>query len=164
MAGMLQQGKPVAAVLQAPKKAAAAGGSAEGGDQGGAYEEAMGMARKALYEAEAARDVAKAMRSAPSPEQGLADTAYEMVSIVDEATQGRVPDEDLVPLAAEILGEVADIAQAAGVQVKGSVIAKAMQLMLVRYVTEQGMDPSQLQAAMAQVDTEQLGAKLEQGA
>lgn len=161
MAGMLQQGKPVAAVLQAPKSPPS---EAPAGEQSGAYEEAMGMARKALYEAEAARDVAKAMKSAPSPEQGLADTAYEMVTIVDEATQGRVPDEELVPLAAEILGEVADIAQAAGIQVKGSVIAKAMQLMLVRYVTEQGMDPSQLQAAMAQIDPEQVGAQLDKGA
>ena len=34
-------------------------------------------------------------------------------------------------------------------------------MMLVRYVTEQGLDPSQLQAAMAQVDPEKLGAQLD---
>ena len=87
-----------------------------------------------------------------------------MVSIADERTQGSIPDEQLVPFAAEVLGEVADIAQATGIEVKGATIAKAMQMMLVRYVTEQGMDPTQLQAAMAKVDPEALGAKLDKEA
>ena len=163
MAGMLQlPEKQPAAMPSAQQPAQPADNQGDG--ESPAYAEAMGMARKALYADEAARDVAKAMKSAPSPEQGLAETAYEMVSIVDEATQGRVPDEELVALAAEILGEVADIAQAAGVEVKGAVVAKAMQMMLVRYVTEQGLDPSQLQQAMAQVDPEQVGAALDKEA
>ena len=62
----------------------------------------------------------------------------------------------------EVLGEVADIAMAAGVDVKGATIAKAVQLMLVRYVTDQGLDATQLQQAMAQVNHEQLGAAMDQ--
>jgi hypothetical protein len=132
---------------------------AEGGS---AYDQAMGLVREALYSKEAARDVAKAMKVAGDPAQGLADTAYEMVTIADEGTQGQVPDEELVSLATEVLGEVADIATAAGIEVKGATIAKAMQMMLVRYVTEQGLDPTQLQQAMAQVNPDELGAKLDQ--
>lgn len=127
----------------------------------GAYDRAMGIAREALYGKEAARDVAKAMKAAKDPAEGLANTAYEMVTIADEATEGQVPDEQLVALASEILGEVADIAEAAGVEVKGATIAKAMQMMLVRYVTEQGMDATQLQQAMAAVNTDELGAELD---
>lgn len=133
----------------------------QAGQDSGAYDRAMEIARQALYGKEAARNVAKALKAAPDPVEALANTAYEMVAIADEATEGQVPDEELVALASEILGEVADIATAAGIEVKGATIAKAMQMMLVRYVSEQGMDPTQLQQAMAQVDPEQLGAELE---
>jgi hypothetical protein len=126
-----------------------------------AYDKAIGIVREALYGKEAARDVAKAMQSANDPAEGLATTAYEMVAVADEATEGMVPDEMLVPLASEVLGEVADIAIAAGIEVRGATIAKAMQSMILRYVTEQGMDPTQLREAMAQVDQEQLGATLD---
>ena len=91
-------------------------------------------------------------------------TAYEMVAIADEATNGEIPDEELIAFASEVLGEVADIANAAGVPVGGAQIAKAVQLMLLRFVTEQGIDTTQLQQAMAAVPPEQVGSMLEQGA
>lgn len=125
------------------------------------YAEGMAIVRKALYGAEAARDMAKALKSAQDPAQGLADAAYEMVTIADEATQGRIPDERLIPFASEVLGEVVDIAKAAGVEVKGAQITKAVQIMLLRYVGEQGLDTTQLQAAMSQVDPEKVGAALD---
>jgi len=135
--------------------------AAGGGD---ALQRAMAVVHKSLYGAEAARDVANAMKSADDPAEGLAMTAYEMVAIADEATNGEIPDEQLIAFASEVLGEVADIANAAGVPVGGAQIAKAVQLMLVRYVTEQGIDPTQLQQAMAAAPPEQVGAMLEQGA
>ena len=52
--------------------------------------------------------------------------------------------------------------QAAGIEVKGAMIATAMRTMLLRYVTEQGMDASQLQQAMADMDPQALGAALDQ--
>lgn len=129
--------------------------------QAGAYEQGMNIVREALYGKEAARDVAQALKVSNNPSEALSTTAYEMVTIADEATQGAIPDEELIAFASEVLGEVADIAIAAGIEVKGATIAKAMQLMLVRYVTEQGMDPTQLQQAMAQVNPDELGAELD---
>ena len=128
------------------------------------YDEGMAIVRKALYGAEAARDMAKALKSAQDPAQGLADAAYQMVTIADEATQGSIPDERLIQFASEVLGEVVDIATAAGVEVKGAQITKAVQIMLLRYVSEQGLDTTQLQAAMSQVDPEKVGAALDKGA
>jgi hypothetical protein len=72
------------------------------------------------------------------------------VAVADEAVDG-IPEESLVGFAADVLGEVADIAEAAGLQVKGAQIAKAVQMMLIRFVTEQGLDPTQLQQAMARI-------------
>ena len=156
--GKLPPPRPAAAAPGAP---VAPGAAPEADESNPAYQAAMKIAMQALYGAGGAKDVAKAIQSASDPAEGLADTAYEMVSIADEKTQGQVPDELLVSLATEILGEVADIAQAAGIEVKGAMIATAMRSMLLRYVTEQGMDASQLQQAMADMDPQALGAALD---
>ena len=153
MQGMLakQMTKPGTAEQPMPKE----------GQDGSAVDQGMAFVRKALYGAEAAREVATSLKKAPDPSQGLADTAYEMVKMADEATEGAIPDEQLIQFASDVLGEVADIAVAAGIEIKGAQIAKAVQAMLLRYVSEQGLDVTQLKQAMAQVDPEAVGATLD---
>jgi hypothetical protein len=107
---------------------------------------------EALYSQKAAKDVALALKSAPSPVEGLASTAYEMTSVVDERTDGEVPDELLLPLAMKVLEEVAEIGEAAGVKYQNSDIAMAYQQMLLRFLGEQGVDTTQLEQAMSQID------------
>lgn len=121
-----------------------------------AFQSAIKMAMQALYEAKAAKGVAESLKAAPDPVQGLADTAYEMTSIVDERTDGSVPDELIVPLGMAILGEVVEIGTAAGVQYQPADIAQAFKTMLLRFLGEQGMDTTQLQQAMDQVDPQEF--------
>jgi len=117
-----------------------------------AFQAALQLAMEALYEGEAARDVAQGLLAAPDPVVGLADTAYEIVTVVDERTEGQVPDELLVLLSVSILQEVADIGEAAGLDVSPQVVAEAFKQMLLRFLGEQGMDTTQLEQAMAEVD------------
>lgn len=117
-----------------------------------AFQAAMQLAMQALYENDAARDVAQSLQSAPDPVTGLADTAYEMVSVVDERTEGEVPDELLVLLAVNILQEVAEIGEAAGIDTSATVLAEAFKQMLLRFLGEQGLDTTELEQAMAEVD------------
>ena len=117
-----------------------------------AFQAALQMAMQALYEGEAARDVAQGLQSAPDPVTGLANTAYEIVSVVDERTEGQVPDELLVLLSVTILQEVAEIGEAAGVDTSPQVLAEAFKQMLLRFLGEQGLDTTQLEQAMAEVD------------
>lgn len=117
-----------------------------------AFVAAMEFAMKALYEKKAAIDVAEALKLSQDPAEALANAAYEMTSIADEKTQGQVPGDLLVLLASRILEEVATIAEAAGVELKGGVIAQALKQMILRYMGEQGLDTSQLQTAMDAVD------------
>lgn len=131
------------------------------GEESDAYKAAMAFVMEKLYRAEAARQVADAVKKAPNPAEGLAEFAYEIVTIADERTQGAIGDEEIIEFASEVLGEVAEIAEAAGVKVTGQVIAEATRSMLIRWVTEQGGDPTQLQAEMGKIDTAQLGAELE---
>ena len=171
MAGLLNLPQP-AAPQAAPKPQAQPQAQPPQGQQGEpdaatdpAYAKAMQIADDALYGKGAAKEVANAIKAARDPVEAMANTAYEIVSIADEATEGQVPDELLVQLSTEILGEVADIAEAAGIEVKGAQIARAVQMMLLRWVTEQGLDPTQLRAAMEQVNPDEIGAQLDkQGA
>jgi hypothetical protein len=135
------------------------GEAPEQGDTSGAPDEnnpafvaAVKLAMQALYEKGAAQDVAKQIRAAQDPVQGLSDIAYEMTSVVDEKTQGKVPDELIMMLAIKVLSEIGDIAEASGIKVTASEISAAFKDMLLRFLGENGMDTSQLQQAMDQID------------
>lgn len=126
--------------------------SAESGNSE-SYDAAIEYAMTALYKQGGAKQLAQALRAAgDNPAQAMADAAYQMMQVIDEKTGGDIPDEELVPLATEVLTEVAEIAEAAGVNVEGSTIAAAMKTMLIRFVQEQGGDTTQLEQAMGQID------------
>jgi|GEM_PF-2360619 len=128
------------------------------------YQQAMEFAMEAMYGQGAAKEMAKSLKSSGDPVEAMANTAYEIVSIVDERTDGAVPDELLVLFASRILEEVAEIADAAGVQYKPSDIALALKQMILRFLGEQGVDTTQLQQAMDQVDPEEFNrASAEEG-
>jgi hypothetical protein len=116
------------------------------------FQSALQFAMSALYENEAAREVAQGLREAPDPVAGLADTAYEIVSIADERLDGEVPDDLIILLAINILQEVAEIGEAAGVDVSPTNVAEAFKQMLLRFLGENGMNTAELEQAMAEVD------------
>jgi hypothetical protein len=120
------------------------------------FTQAMAFAMEALYKRKAAKDIAKTLRDSESPVDALADTAYNIVSIVDERTEGAVSDDLLALFASRILEEVVEIAQAAGVEVKPSDTALALKQMILRFLGEQGVDTTQLEQAMDQVNPEEF--------
>lgn len=138
----------------------------EGGDGPGiddpAYQEALKVAMATLYKQGAAKALAQSLRAAPSPAQGLADSAYKMTQIVDEQTGGNVPEDLLGALAVQLLGETAEVAEAAGLQIDGKTIAEATRLMLEMYLDDSGADPAQVQQIkqqMAALPADQVGAQ-----
>lgn len=120
-------------------------------DSNPAYQAAMEVVMQALYKNGGAKDVAKAMQG-NDPAQALADMSYQIVQVADERTNGEVPDELLASLASDVITEVAEVAEAAGIKIDGQVVSKAMQLMIVRFLKDQGVDPSQIQQQMAALD------------
>lgn len=107
----------------------------------------------ALYENGAAKDLAKGLKAAPDPATGLFDAAYKIIDIAGERIEEPM-DEELLPLLAiVILQEIAEIGEAAGIQYKGSDMAMALRKMIVQFLEEAGLDPTELNAAMDQVDT-----------
>lgn len=157
MAGLIEQN--MAPEQQAAPEMQAAPGMEEGPEKDEtdpSYQAALEFAMKALYSDKAAKDIAKALRTAQDPVEALSTISYEIMSIIDERTQGAVPDELLALLATNILEEVASIAEAANIPVKPSDLALALKQMILRFLGEQGVDTTQLQQAMDQVDPEEF--------
>lgn len=127
-------------------------------EMGGANEDnpqfvqAMKYALQVLYEKGAAKDVAEQVRAGKDKVESMANIAYEITSTVDERTDGKVPREMIGLLAMAILNEVTDIASAAKVDLSPVDAANAFKMMLLRYLGENGVNTSELQQAMDQVD------------
>ena len=105
-----------------------------------------------MYAKQGAKDVAQQLKAAPSAAEGMANIASEITAVIDERTDGEVPDELLMPLAMQVLEEVGEIAEAAGMDPQPEDIAAAFKTMILRYLGEQGIDTTQLQQAMDQVN------------
>ena len=105
-----------------------------------------------MYKEGAAKNIAEQLRTSPNKQEGLADISYEITSVVDERTGGKVPRELVALLAMAILKEVMDIGQAAKMDIRPEEAAGAFKDMLLRYLGENGVDTTQLQQGMDQVD------------
>lgn len=164
MAGLIQQqmagpADQAAAPAPAPAPKPAQADQAKQPETGGSVDErnpafiaAMKFALKVLYQNEAAGDIAKQLRAAKDKQEALANISYEITSVVDERTDGKVPRELIGLLAMAILKEVIDIGQAAKMEVRPEQAAGAFKDMLLRYLGENGVDTSQLQQGMDQID------------
>lgn len=127
------------------------------------YNQAVQFAMEAMYGQKAAKQIATSLKTARDKVEGMANTAYEIVSIVDERTEGAIPDELIAAFATFVLEEVAEIADAAGVDVQPSDVALALKQMILRFLGEQGVDTTQLQQAMDQVDPEEFNRMAQEG-
>lgn len=128
-------------------------GETKGADQDNpAFIQAMKFAMSVLYEQDAADDVAKQLRAGKDKVDTLANIAYDITSTVDEKTQGQVPRELIALLAMAILKEVVDIAEALKMGITPADAAGAFKQMLLRYLGENGVDTTQLQQSMDQID------------
>jgi hypothetical protein len=120
------------------------------------FQAAFQLARQALYEGGAADNIHNQLVKSQNPREDIANITYEIMSIVDERTEGSVPDELLILLMSDILAEVIDIAESSGIQLQPADIGGALKIMINRWGTDQGYDMSELTAAMDQVSDEQI--------
>lgn len=127
------------------------------------YNQAVQFAMEVMYGQKAAKQIATGLKNSVDKVEGMANTAYDIVSIVDERTEGAIPDELLAAFATFVLEEVAEIADAAGLEVKPSDVALALKQMILRFLGEQGVDTTQLQQAMDQVDPEEFNRMAQEG-
>ena len=133
----------------------------EGGTDNPAYKKAKELVLSKLYEEGLSEGVLKAVQSASDLPTGLAEQAQVVLSVVDDMTEGSVPDELYMMFGIEMLGEVAEIAKAGGLPVDSTVIAAASQKFIVEVIDGIGGDTTQVKAAMAQMAPAQVGQAID---
>lgn len=107
----------------------------------------------ALYEQGLATKFADVMGRKQMPiEETMANISYEMMEIAGEKSGEPLPPELVALFASAVLEQMTEVARAAGVEVAPADIASAFKLMILRFLGEQGMDTTELQQAMDQVD------------
>lgn len=121
-----------------------------------------------LYEKGAAEDAVKMIQGSESPAKGLADATYAIISMFDEQAEGNAPIEALVAGAADALAKIAeDYEKKTQTEIPDSEVARAAQIMLVRFANEAGVDTAEMGDMLEGVDLsqakEQLAAATKEG-
>ncbi len=119
----------------------------------------------ALYakDGEIAKNLLTAIESTDDIPSVLANMAYDFTQMLDEKSRSQLT-EDIAPVvAADVLGQMAEIAEAGGQPMRSKDLAKATQIMLQRYLEENGMSPEEA-SGMLQGDPEEMGRALDQDA
>lgn len=114
-----------------------------------------------LYEKGAVEDAIGMIQGAESPAKGLADATYAIISMFDEQSDGNAPVEALVAGAADALAKIAeDYEKKTKTDIPDSEVARAAQIMLVRFANEAGVDASEMGDALEGVDLSQAKDQL----
>ena len=79
---------------------------------------------------------------APNISQGIVDQSMALGQVMDDATQGLVPDDLVMSFMLDITQEVVDIANASGIQVQPADMAQAVQEVLAQTIEAFGGDAS----------------------
>lgn len=140
----------------------------EGLEEGGpaasaAFDAAVDAVQQKLYDEGIAEGIGSAILQASDPVKGVVEQAQMLFTMADEATGGSVPDEMYLAFGMQILSEVVEIAQAAGVQLKGKDMAVVTREFIASTIEDIGGDVTQVRQAMEQINPEEVGAQIEQG-
>lgn len=122
---------------------------------------AVDALKEKLYDEDIADGIAQAIIGAPDPVTGLVDQATMLLQMSDEATEGVIPDDMYLLFAMQVMTEVGEIAEAAGADVSGTVMAEAVKQFIVKTVQNLGGDTTEVEQALASLNMEEVGAKLD---
>lgn len=126
-----------------------------------AYAKAKELMLSKLYEEGAADQIAQAMLAAPDPVKGVIDQVMAMLDAMEQATQGAVPDELVIPFVIEVIGEFVEIAQAAKLQIGTAEIAVVVREVMANVVDNLGGDSSAIREEMSKVNPEEIAASID---
>lgn len=137
----------------------------EGGEEDGvgadkAYQTAVDAVQKKLYDDGVAEGIAKSLLKSSDPVKGVTEQAQMLFQMADEATGGTVPDSMYLAFGMQMLTEVIEIAQAAGIQLDNKAIATGVRDFLISTVENLGGDTSQVNQALSSMNMDEVGAQI----
>lgn len=126
-----------------------------------AYRQALEMMLSKLYEDGAAQGIGEAIAAAPDKVKGLAEQTLLLLDVMEQMTDGSVPDELVMPFVIEATQEVIQIAMAAGVNIGSAEMAAAIGEILAGVVDNLGGDSSAIRQEMANIDPGEIARAME---
>lgn len=141
---------------RAPAEPAQGGQQRATPEQQEAYTKLVTAAIKAIYDDATHKGVVKMLGSGDPP-QALAQTTASIIQKLDEQSGGKIPQVVILPAAAEILGELAKLAETAKIfEADQRVTAQAMQRLVITLAEAYGADPAQLQSLIQSMPQEEI--------
>jgi len=107
-----------------------------------------------LFRSQTHAGIVNMLRSG-DPAEAIANVVTTVMVQLDKKSNGRVPETVILPAAAELVGEVAQLAGKIGLQVDERVVGQAMQRMLVTLADEYGVSEQEIQELMQSVGPDQ---------
>lgn len=123
-------------------------------EQDQAYQEGTKFVNDELYGGQTGDDIARAIEGNKNPEDILAFLTLQLVVKADEVTGGNMAEENYIPFAADVLEEVAEVAEAAGVEVDEVMIGNIFKKMIINWLKDNGVDTTQIEQSMSQISDE----------
>ena len=133
-----------------------------------AYEQVVIAGQKILFEdPNTKRGIVNMLKAgAQDPTDAIASAAVHIIGQLDTMSQGTIPEVVILPAAAAMVEEIAEISNAHTQlpEIDHKMLNQATQKMVVKLAEEYGTDPTEIQAALDTVPPEQMDAIMkEQG-
>jgi hypothetical protein len=125
------------------------------------YEKAMVVVGRMLFDSGAIKNIAQQVASSKDVASALAQQALTVVRAVDEKSGGTIPEGVLAPIAMDVLGDIAEAAEAAGAEVNGQVLTDALTKMITTYLRDEGAKDEEIQQMLAQIDIQGMAQKID---
>jgi len=124
------------------------------------YDEFVTKAGELMYDEKIYQNLLKTMDLSKTPEDGLANIVYLIVTQLDEKSGGQIPEEMILPIAEEILAMAVELAGAANnLSYPDEVIEKALQLAVFRLLEAYGVDEGDITVALSEMGISQQQAR-----
>lgn len=120
-----------------------------------AYQAALRFVADALYKNEAAVSISDQFKTGKENKtETMAHVAYDIMTVALEKLDGKLPEELWQLLTASVLEELAEIAEASGVEYSPADLADVFKQILLRFLGEMGENTTELESAMDQFSPE----------
>lgn len=147
-----------------PNAQVAAGGDQPTPQEQNAMDRVVLACLKIIYDQSTHQDIVQMLsQKKDDPSQALADTTTLLITQVDQKSGGKVPETVILPAAADVLGELADLATKAKIfQVDEKTAAVAMQKMLMSLAEQYGVSPEDVQQLLQSIPKDQIQGMVQQ--
>lgn len=118
---------------------------------------------KVLGDPKSNAQILQTLQQGDQPDAALANVTASIITELDRQSQGKIPEVVLIPAAMEILSELGDVAQKAGVfEVNDQIMTQAAQQLVLKLLTQYGVDPQDVDAVLQNLDQSKVQGMVKQ--